>query len=50
MVKTLYSRWTMEKTGQSFIDSESWGVVYYWKDCYGNVWIAENKWGWRVKL
>lgn len=49
MFKALKSRWTMEKTGQSFTDSVSWGVVYYWVDCYGDRWMAETKWGFRVK-
>ena len=50
MYKSLRSRWTMEKTGQSFTDMVNWGVVYYWIDCYGDRWMAEHKWGFRVKV
>jgi hypothetical protein len=50
MYKELKSRWTMEKTGESFTDMVSWGVVYYWEDCYGQRWMAERKWGFRVKV
>lgn len=40
----------MEKTGASFVDVVSWGVVYYWRDCYGDVYMAGHKWGFRVKV
>lgn len=50
MYRKLKSRWSMEKTGQSFTDMVSWGVVYYWRDCYGDEYMAESRWGFRVKV
>jgi hypothetical protein len=43
------SRWTMRKTGFAFRDDISWNQVYRWVDCYGDVWLAESRWGFRVK-
>jgi hypothetical protein len=40
----------MEKTGQAFTDMVNRGVVYYWIDCYGHRWMAETKWGFRVRV
>jgi hypothetical protein len=39
----------MKPTGQSFTDLVSWDIVRYWVDCYGDRWMAVNKWGFRVK-
>jgi hypothetical protein len=50
MYKSLKSRWSMEKTGQAFTNMVSWGVMYYWVDCYGQRWMAEQKWGFRVRV
>ena len=44
MYRKLKSRWTMEKTGESFTDMVSW------RDCYGDEYMAERKWGFRVKV
>ena len=43
------SRWTMRKTGNSFTDKVTWNIVYQWVDCYNDVWMAESRWGFRVK-
>ena len=39
----------MKPTGQSFTDMVSWDIVGFWVDCYGDEWMAVNKWGFRVK-
>ena len=44
------SRWTMRKTGNSFYDSIGGYVVYQWQDCYSDVWLANWRWGFRVKI
>jgi hypothetical protein len=40
----------MKKTGNSFYDSIGGEVIYQWQDCYNDVWMAENRWGFRVKI
>jgi hypothetical protein len=49
MIKWLKSRWSMKPTGASFMDDVTWDLVQYWVDCYGDKWMAVNKWGFRVK-
>ena len=49
MIKVLKSRRTMKQTGEYFIDVVTGGIVFYWVDCYGERWMAERKWGFRVK-
>ena len=39
----------MRKTGNLFYDSIGGQVIYQWVDCYGDVWLAESRWGFRVK-
>jgi hypothetical protein len=39
----------MKQTGEYFTDMVSWDIVHYWVDCYGDKWMAVNKWGFRVK-
>lgn len=39
----------MKPTGQSFTDIVNWDIVRFWVDCYGDEWMAVNKWGFRVK-
>jgi hypothetical protein len=39
----------MRKTGNSFTDKVTWNIVYQWVDCYNDVWMAESRWGFRVK-
>jgi hypothetical protein len=50
MIKWLKSRWSMKPTGETFTDMVSWDIVKYWEDCYGDRWMAVNKWGFRVKF
>lgn len=50
MIKKLKSRFTMKPTGAAFTDLVTWDVVHYWEDCYGEVWMAVSKWGFRVKV
>lgn len=49
MIRNFKSRMTMKQTGEYFIDMVTRGIVFYWVDCYGDKWMAENKWGFRVK-
>jgi len=44
------SRWTMRKTGNSFWDSIGSKKIYQWQDCYSDVWLANWRWGFRVKI
>lgn len=39
----------MKPTGESFMDVVTSELVQYWVDCYGDRWMAVNKWGFRVK-
>ena len=50
MYKNLKSRLTMIQTGEVFTDMSTSSVMYYWVDCYGCKWIAEARWGSRVKI
>jgi hypothetical protein len=49
-MRWLKSRWSMRNTGNAFRDTISWNQVYRWVDCYGDEWLAESRWGFRVKL
>lgn len=49
MIKSLKSRFTMKQTGEYFIDIVSINPVFYWVDCYDEMWMAERRWGVRVK-
>lgn len=49
MIKIIKSRWSMKPTGESFMDVVTWELVQYWVDCYGDRWMAVNKWGFRSK-
>ena len=48
-ISWIKSRWTMSKIGISFYDSIGNKVINQWQDCYGDVWLAESRWGFRVK-
>ena len=50
MIKYLKSVFSMKKTGRSFYDSVGGNVVNYWKDCFGDEYMAVNRFGMRVKL
>ena len=39
----------MKPTGVSFTDMVTLERVRIWKDCYGDEWMALNKWGFRIK-
>jgi hypothetical protein len=39
----------MKPTGSSFVDTVDLNIVRFWVDCYGDEWMAVNKWGFRVK-
>jgi hypothetical protein len=49
MIKVLKSRSTMQQTGEYFVDVVTGRIVFYWIDCYGDRWMVERKWGFRVK-
>lgn len=49
MIRNIKSRWTMKKIPKSFTDKVTGETVQYWIDCYGDEWMAVNKWGFRVK-
>jgi hypothetical protein len=49
IIKNLKSRWSMKPTGQSFTDVVTYDKVQFWKDCYGDEWMAVSKFGDRVK-
>lgn len=40
----------MVKTGNSFYDNIGRKVVYYWQDCYFEKYMANNRFGFRVKI
>ena len=40
---------SMIETGDSFRDVVTGDSVRFWMDCYGDEWMAVNKWGFRVK-
>lgn len=49
MVKWIKSRRSMTKMHFAFMDLVDNSKVYYYKDCYGMIWMAASKWGHRVK-
>lgn len=49
MIKLLISRITMVKLDKSFWDPIGQKPIYYWRDCYFQIYIASSKWGLRVK-
>lgn len=51
MIKNIISRITMVKTSQEgFWDGLSNKKVYYWQDCYFNVYMACSRWEFRIKI
>lgn len=50
MIKWMISRFTMVKLGKSFWDHVAQQPVYYWRDCYFDVYMASSRWGLRVKM
>ena len=50
MVRTILSYLTLKYISPAFTDSVSGKPVSYYKDCYGEVWMKESRWGlFRVK-
>jgi hypothetical protein len=49
VIRNFKSRWSMKPTGDSFRDTVNGDLVRFWKDCYGDEWMAVSKWGFRVK-
>jgi len=49
-MKSIISRLTMVKTDKiGFYDIVAHRMVYYFMDCYGQEWIAHNKFSFRLK-
>jgi hypothetical protein len=47
-MRWVISRVTMKKTGSAFVDVVTGDIVHYWKDYYGQAWLAVTRWGFRV--
>ena len=45
MLKSLKSYLTLKRTGYAFTDAVDGSPVYYYKDCYGDVWLKNSRWG-----
>jgi len=50
MIKNIISRLTMVKLDKSFWDGISKKPVYYWQDCYFDIYLASNRFGDRIKI
>lgn len=45
MIKAIKSYLSLERIAYAFTDTVSGKVVYYYRDCYGDVWMKESRWG-----
>lgn len=51
MIKNIISRLTMAKIStKGFWDQVDNKKVYYWQDCYFNCYMANSRFGYRVKI
>ena len=50
MIKNIISRLTMVKVGNENYDPYQQINVYYWQDCYFDVYLANNRFGNRIKI
>ena len=49
-MKSIRSYFTLKYTGHAFTDTVSGKGVKYYRDCFGDVWMKESRWGlFRVK-
>jgi len=48
VIRYIKSRLSMKKTGKTFYDKVQNHTVYFWTDCYGDTYMAFNKFGFRV--
>lgn len=44
MYKHIKSYLSLERIGYAFGDSVSGKSVYYYRDCYGDIWMKDNRW------
>ena len=50
MFRTIKSRLSMKKVEYAFTDIVSGKAVYYYKDCFGDLWLADaGIFGFRIK-
>lgn len=45
MLKSLKSYFSLVKTGYAFTDTIAGKPIHYYKDCFGDVWLKESRWG-----
>ena len=50
MIKNLISRLTMTKSGKAIYDPIKKELLYYWRDCYFDEYVAKNRFGTRTKI
>jgi hypothetical protein len=50
MIKNIISRLTMMKVGKTFYDFHDKQTVHYWQDCYFDIYLANNRFGNRIKI
>ena len=48
--KVIKSKTSMKVVEHCFIDRCNGRTVYKYKDCYGQMWMAQSKFGYRTKL
>ena len=44
MLRKIKSYLTLKRIGYAFSDSVSGKAVYYYEDCYGDVYMKDNRW------
>ena len=45
MIKKIKSYLSLKRTAYAFTDSVSGKAVYYYEDCYGDIWMKDSRWG-----
>jgi hypothetical protein len=50
MIKNIISRLTMVKVDNGTFDHYKQINMYYWQDCYFNVYLASNRFSKRIKI
>ena len=50
MIKNIINRLTMVKSGKLIYDPIKKELLYYWRDCYFDEYVAKNRFGTRTKI
>jgi hypothetical protein len=45
MIRSIKSYLSLKRIGYAFTDTVDGRGVYYYRDCYGDIWMKNSRWG-----